>query len=815
MNKKSIIHVQKNEVFSSKADVLDFLNSKIKKSEIEELFYFTIKEWKREPEKIIKEISKLFQKKIIIRSSAIGEDSIFNSQAGSYDSVLNINPRNKISIKQAITKVISSYEKKKNFLINNKILIQQQSQNIVTSGVVLTRVPESGAPYFVINYDDTKATDTVTKGTANNTIKIYKKIKKEKMPEKWRKLVSSILELELILKIDSLDIEFGIKNNGNVVIFQVRPITSIQNKIFHDIDRKVKEKIEKNKKRITKLKKSNKPIRKIFFSDMADWNPSEIIGKNPNQLDYSLYKYLIMDNAWYKGRTDIGYNKPYVKNLMVKFGNKPYVNAVASFSSFFPKHINQKLEKKLIKFYLKELSENQHLHDKIEFELIFSCFDLSTKYKLKKLKKYGFSEKEIKYFEYELKKLTNNIFEKFPYYEIEFKKSLEKLVNRRKILKKNLSKTNKNHSDLLNTSKLLLEDCKKLGTIPFSSMARIAFISSIIMKSLVSNKILKYSEYEHIMESIESPLVQFRKDFDLYTRKKISYKKLMEMYGHLRPGTYDITAPRYDKERFFDKYKFKETNRKKVKKVDYLKIENTLRKNGLKIEKNTFLDFVKKSISQREEIKFEFSKNLSDALELIAITGENLGFKKEEISNLDIKTIINSRNKKKNEIKDIWIKEIKKQQQEKQENGYIQFPAILNSINDLEIIQYHIAKPNFVTKKSVTSELKFVKKLNHDDLTDKIVLIENADPGYDWIFTRNPSGLITKYGGVASHMAIRCTEIGLPAAIGCGEMLFENLTKSKKITLDCKNGEIAILENEEIDETLEAKKTLQFLGYIK
>ena len=205
MNKKSIIHVQKNEIFSSKADVLNFLNSKTKKSEIEELFYFTVKEWKREPEKIIKEISKLFQKKIIIRSSAIGEDSIFNSQAGSYDSVLNINPRSKISIKQAITKVISSYEKKKNFLINNKILIQQQSQNIVTSGVVLTRVPESGAPYFVINYDDTKATDTVTKGAVNNTIKIYKEIKKKKIPEKWVNLVSAILELESILIVAKID----------------------------------------------------------------------------------------------------------------------------------------------------------------------------------------------------------------------------------------------------------------------------------------------------------------------------------------------------------------------------------------------------------------------------------------------------------------------------------------------------------------------------------------------------------------------------------------------------------------------------------
>lgn len=814
MNKKSEIK-KMNEIFSSKADVLNFLITKIKKSEIEKLFYFTIKEWNSDPDRILQEISTLFQKKIIIRSSAIGEDSISSSEAGSYESILDISPKNKISIRKAINTVISSYKRKKNFLINNKILIQQQSQNIITSGVAFTRIPESGSPYFVINYDDTKATDTVTKGVANEIIKIYKGTEKNEIPKKWKKLVSAILELESILKIDSLDIEFGIKNNQKIVIFQVRPITSIPDKIFHNVDKKMNIKIKKIKNDFINLKNSNKQIQKILFSDMADWNPSEIIGKNPNHLDYSLYDYLIMNYAWYKGRTDIGYKKPYVKNLMVKFGNKPYVNTIASFSSFFPNNISEKLEKKLLEYYLERLSDNQYLHDKVEFELIFSCYDLTTQQKLKKLKKYGFSKNEIHCFEEKLIELTNKILNKFPDLQKKSKTSLKKLVEQRKNILKNLSKTKKNYSDLLDASKLLLEDCRELGTIPFSSMARIAFISSIIMKSLISTNIIKLAEYEYIMESIESPLIEFRRDFDLYSRKKITYDQLMQTYGHLRPGTYDITAPRYDKEKFFDKYKFKESKKKVIKKINYEKIENSLLKNGFEIKNNSFLDLVKTSISQREKIKFEFSRNLSDALELIATAGEKLGFEKKELCNLDIKTIINSRNKKSNELKKIWSKEIQKRKKERIENENVQLPAVFNSVNDLDIIQYHVAKPNFVTKKSITSELKLIKKLSHDDLTNKIVLIENADPGYDWIFTRNPSGLITKYGGVASHMAIRCTEIGLPAAIGCGEMLFDNLIKSKKITLDCKNGEIAILENEEINEILEAKKTLQFLGYIK
>ena len=79
------------------------------------------------------------------------------------------------------------------------------------------------------------------------------------------------------------------------------------------------------------------------------------------------------------------------------------------------------------------------------------------------------------------------------------------------------------------------------------------------------------------------------------------------------------------------------------------------------------------------------------------------------------------------------------------------------------------------------------------DLNGKIVMIENGDPGYDWVFTRNIGGLITKYGGVASHMSIRCAELAVPAAIGCGQQLFEKVVRSDKLLLDCKNKRISFL----------------------
>ena len=106
------------------------------------------------------------------------------------------------------------------------------------------------------------------------------------------------------------------------------------------------------------------------------------------------------------------------------------------------------------------------------------------------------------------------------------------------------------------------------------------------------------------------------------------------------------------------------------------------------------------------------------------------------------------------------------------------------------------AKPNFITNKICHASLVQVSSSADPqtikNIEGRIAVIENGDPGYDWIFTRKPAGLITKYGGVASHMAIRCAEFGIPAVIGCGEAIFSRVKNGSHCILDCKKGTIEI-----------------------
>ena len=378
----------------TKSNMLKHLQKNISKSKIEKILDFTILEWKQNSTEILDKISKKFNSKVIIRSSAIGEDSFETSQAGNYTSILDVNPGSKIKLKQAINLVIKSYIKKNNINKNNQILVQTQSSDIITSGVVFTRTIDNGAPYYIINFEDGNSTIGVTQGSINKTIKIFKKYSLSKIEKKWKLLLESIKEIESILKIDSLDIEFGITKSFNIIIFQVRPITSIpkikNTKIDGKINSLIKASIKKYKNFETvKNLSKNKPI----FSDMSDWNPSEIIGNNPNLLDYSLYDYLIMQNAWHKGRSKLGYQNMDKTNLMEKFGNKPYVNINASFNSLIPENLNKALKIKLMKYYFNKLNKNPQLHDKVEFEILFTCYDANTDSQLKNILKYGFSKK--------------------------------------------------------------------------------------------------------------------------------------------------------------------------------------------------------------------------------------------------------------------------------------------------------------------------------------------------------------------------------------------------------------------------------------
>ena len=115
-------------------------------------------------------------------------------------------------------------------------------------------------------------------------------------------------------------------------------------------------------------------------------------------------------------------------------------------------------------------------------------------------------------------------------------------------------------------------------------------------------------------------------------------------------------------------------------------------------------------------------------------------------------------------------------------------PDVITDKKDFYIFQNISSKENYISKETQIGEIIELNKISNFKLvSNKFVLIENADPGYDFLFSYNIKGLVTKYGGSNSHMAIRCMELGLPAIIGVGDRVYKDFARSKKVYIDCNN----------------------------
>ena len=136
----------------------------------------------------------------------------------------------------------------------------------------------------------------------------------------------------------------------------------------------------------------------------------------------------------------------------------------------------------------------------------------------------------------------------------------------------------------------------------------------------------------------------------------------------------------------------------------------------------------------------------------------NLDYK--EFENLDINLILksfNTLNQKK--LKNLIKEDIKKNKTANNFRKNIKTPDVITKIEDFYYFYEISSLENYVTNRKVLGDIVELKNINNFvNLKNKIILIENADPGYDFIFSYKIKALITKFGGKNSHMAIRCSE---------------------------------------------------------
>lgn len=779
-------------ILGTKAQTLSRLKQMVTLSRIEDQVSFTVAQWYKNTPQWVSEIQEtLGQGRLIMRSSALSEDGFLNSSAGVYTSVLDVQGNSVKAIQEAVETVIQSYPDKNP---ENEVLVQPMLANVQASGVIFTRSLAMGAPYYTVNYDDISgSTESITDGTSqeDKTLVIRRDADphSQAIPSNLQCLLPALREIEALLGYDSLDFEFAITAEHGLHILQVRPIavdhtsTDASDEDFYTL-------IEQAKARFLSLQQPSPFVlgERALFGVMPDWNPAEIIGTKPSVLATSLYRNLILDDTWATQRAEYGYRDVRPQPLLISFAGHPYIDIRASFNSFIPAELPDALAGKVVDFCLNWLEKHPELHDKVEFDVIPTCFDLDFKrWEERFSNQGGFSPAEINQIREAQLRLTSA--------------ALQRNANDLAVieqLEKRYASIKAVNLPSLEKAFVLLEDCRRYGTLPFAHLARSAFIAVSLLRSAVSVGVLSEAERDDFLNTIHTVSQDLTVDSVACAEGKLTWDDFVEKYGHLRPGTYDITSPSYwhDAERYLRPIVSRAalSQQTQVEETGLLwasargKFGSAVAESGLSVSIDELETFMRTAIEGREYAKFAFTRNLSLALDELARWGETHAIDTDTLAQLSIDDLrLLSRGTVVTSNMTEWMQNRAKENQQCTEiiEG-LELPPLLCSTDDFSVFLYPTTHANYIGSSSVTAACV---DLEHSqgtelELENKIVLIPQADPGYDWLFGRNIAGLITMYGGANSHMAIRAAEFGLPAAIGIGETHYRSLSTAAELELN-------------------------------
>lgn len=788
-------------VLGTKAQTLQRLQGLVQCSRIGDQVSFTVSDWKKTPDTVLRNVTERFAgtDSVVVRSSALSEDGFASANAGAYTSVLDVPVEDANAIRQAIQDVVDSYPGGEG---RDQVLVQPMLTGMAASGVAFTRTLSHGAPYYVINYDDRSgSTASITDGSssAHRTVVVRREadVENGELPGLVARLIPALREIESLLGYDSLDVEFACDTTGAVHVLQVRPI-AVQHSGSLAADQQVEQQLRRAREHFRQLQTPGPSAlgERTVFGVMPDWNPAEIIGTRPARLAVSLYRYLVTDEVWARQRAEYGYRDVRPQPLLVSFAGHPYIDVRASLNSFVPAGIDDGLAARLVTFSLDWLAARPSLHDKLEFDVIPTCLALDfDRWEDRLSSDGGFSREDIAALREGLGGVTRGAMQRGD----RDHQQVDRLGERFRLIAASPMSP-------LERAAVLLEDCRRLGTLPFAHLARGAFVAVTLLRSAVARGIISQQACDDFMNSIRTVSHRLNEDAVSVSRGQISRDDFIARYGHLRPGTYEITSPCYaeEPERYLEPLLDRLARTEAPPSAAGQEWESArpaflraLSAEGLPSEAGAVEAFLRNAIEGREYAKFIFTRNLSQALEDIARFGDGIGISRETLSDVSLDDLLALRHGTAHPVDPAeWLSaRAAEGLAERRMAERIELPPLITGEQHFDGFEYPSTQPNFVGSGCVTAHC--VDLAGHDgqsDLQGCIVMIPQADPGYDWLFGQGIAALITLYGGANSHMSIRAAEFGLPAAIGIGETRYHRLADASVLMLDAGKRQIQVVQ---------------------
>jgi hypothetical protein len=701
---------------------------------------------------------------LAVRSDAASEDQLSSSQAGRFRSLLNVQAH---QLEAAIEDVFLSLPG----LPDDQVMVQHMVGEVAAAGVASTHRIHDGAPWYCIEISDADSASVTAGRSTGRLHAILRDVVDQ--PEALQRLGAGVRqaldllrEIELIHLGQPLEIEFALGSPARDAVepiahlLQVRPIVQSPwrwqpaSVALPDMG----------------FLLEPDPCPEVagpqtVLSLMSDWNPAELLGAHPRPLAMSLFQHLISDGVWWQAREELGYASAPVAgiSLLHAWLGRPMVDVRRSANSLLPAGLAPELRTRLVQHFIASLQARPELHDKVEFEVYRTIRDLTRRSDLANQWTDVLGAKAWGRWEDALGQLARRL----------SSTAAGSLFNRHweRICQLSVAPPN-----LLDWRARLQRS--RQGSHSFAALARLAFMGEAQLRSAVQRGAL----------APDRALLMKAAARQSFTGSALP--GMATLGAFLRPSSFDITQlPVPVSLRMPESAADVEVGAFLLSKDEDRALTQLLREAELPLTAPGWVEFVQATASAREWAKHVFTADLSVALELIAVEFQVSGLDRDAASWLGLEQLMASPAgpQQRRSLWETWAQEARALHAGQ---ALQMVSPVLWHPTQRHVVDSFSTLPNFVGRQVAKGHLVIEPQADHPaaELQHAIVLLRQADPGFDWLFNHPIAGLITVWGGANSHMAIRCAERGLAAAIGCGEHVLVKAHKAHRATIDPAGG---------------------------
>ena len=716
-------------ICGDKAATLLKLTGRLCSARIPSCSLLSLQDWRADRElAIARVLSDIQADVLVVRSARHCEDSN-PGNAGRYLSLLGV-AANPAALADAISRVFDSYGP---LFLHDHVLVQPQIKGITHAIVASTR-GAFGSAYDSVSCAEGDAPDAITRGDSPaDTWHLGPDFDPGNLPGPVMKALQLLDELRLIFDATPFEVEL-LEANETLWLLQVRPLP--ESPAIADIAKALR-------RASTQLDEAREEGVAVLGL-MPDWNPAELLGAHPRPLALSLFKSVIGENTWWRARAELGYSRPYTGQLIRSVAGRPYVDVRASFESLCPAELSLPDRVRLSCAWLDRLRANPQLHDCVEFNVVLSGFEFDAKTKNADVN-YAVADSILLP---ALRRLTTKALD-----NAELHRALEHFAS---CLAAPLSA----RGSLQDRIRLLRRNVAQ----PFARVARCDFLAQALWQSAARRGAIAPQRCLEVLSTTDDQ----------------NWHRGIATGNEARPGQFDIRSVERNcaNERLLmPQPRWSHSlDRDESKNIAELLLESSLPWNPEEL-----LQISRLAARARELGKRTLAALLGDWLAQVRDFAESRHIDAEILSWLpwDIAT---------DPAIDLAsaIERSMLEKQQHADDACLRMPMLLEHAHDLRAVHLPASSGHFHGQGIVEGRVILLDESSIPEMLPlhSVVAIRSADPGYEWIFQRQPAALITAYGGPHSHMALRCADAGCGAVLGLGEERFRKLVCASMLRID-------------------------------